>query len=68
MFLLKALHDAKKLEVPNCPTHHVRVISEVAEVIMGVERAGIRINWLDRIIGEILREKEHHELIQMPSY
>lgn len=42
----------------------IEVISEVTEVLEGVESTGIRVDWLDQAIGKIHRAREHHKLIQ----
>lgn len=39
-------------------------ISEVLDVLDGVESMSIRIDWLDWAIGEIHRARERHELVQ----
>lgn len=64
MFLLETLYGAAKKLEEQTVLCMLEVISEVAEVIGGVEGADIRVNWLDRIIREIFRGREHHELVQ----
>lgn len=65
LVLLKVLYDAViKLEKFTVLIITTEVISEVAEVMGFVENVGIRIDWLDRLIGEMFTEKERNELMQ----
>lgn len=52
--------EARKAQ---CSAHHSGIISEVAEVMGDVESARIRVDWMDRLIGEIHKERECNELV-----
>lgn len=40
------------------------VVSEVARTVVAVEKMGIKIRWLDKVIGDICAKKYHSILIQ----
>lgn len=55
MFLLEALHHvAVKLERQTMLSVTIEIISEVAELMWDVDYARIRVDWLDKLIKEIM--------------
>lgn len=63
MFLLEALYRAAvKLERRIALITITETISRVAKVMWDVECAGIRADWLDKLIKEIHKERGCHEL------
>lgn len=58
--LLKGIFEAVQelesfaiLDVPD------EVISRVARVVSTVEKSGVRVDWLDRVIGEVSSKRDH---------
>lgn len=49
------------------PEYYNEVLSEVA-VVEGAESAAVSIDWLDEVLVEIRREREHHEFVQDMKY
>lgn len=46
------------LEVPP------EVLFEVLDVPATAEKMGAKVDWVDKVLGEIAKKKEHHSLLQ----
>lgn len=40
------------------------IISEVTDMIEAAENSDVKVNWIDRVIGKTLKERDHHKLIK----
>lgn len=66
--LLKGIFEAVQelesfaiLDVPD------KVISRVTRVVCAVEKSGVRVDWLDRVIGEVSSRRDHAILANKES-
>lgn len=64
MLLLEDLYCATiKLEKCTVLNITTELISEVAEAMGNVESVRIKIDWLDKLVGEIHKERGYNELV-----
>lgn len=57
-------NSVKKLEKFNILEFSTQVVSEVANIVAIVARMGVKVDWIDIILGEIGAKREHHNLLQ----
>lgn len=68
-FLLSSIYEGTlKLKDNTFLSNTNEVLSEVVVVVEGAESGGVRINWLDEVLGDNHREREHHEFMQGMNY